>query len=167
MPNPFLYKWTFLFQTIQFSSSTQFLLSKTFLFQDIQFSQTVLIQTIQFSISMHFSLIWPIYKTLSGATTPGQSGSGSNVNDGLLHIPQSFSITGTSPSDCLVSYPGQSLGDLTPLQRCSRCLLQPQMIWQYSELKVKTVLFQINQLGISIQFKCQNTSILSNLVQHK
>ena len=46
------------FQTIQFSISTQFkckftvYLSKTFLFQTIQFSQPVLIQTIQFSISM-------------------------------------------------------------------------------------------------------------------
>ena len=34
-------------------------------------------------------------RALSGATTPGQSGPGS--------------ITGTSPSDCLVSYPGDSL----------------------------------------------------------
>ena len=40
-----------LFQTIQFSMSTQ---SKTFLFQAIQFSQTVLIQVIQFSISTDF-----------------------------------------------------------------------------------------------------------------
>ena len=30
-------------------------------------------------------------------------------NEGELHIPQSFRITGTSPSDCLVSYPGHSL----------------------------------------------------------
>ena len=32
-------------------------------------------------------------------------------------------------SDCLVSYPGHSLewgGDLTPLQRSSLCILQPQ-----------------------------------------
>ena len=48
--------------------------------------------------------------TLSGATTPGQSGPGSNGNEGVLRIPQSHSITGTSPSDCLVSYPGHSLG---------------------------------------------------------
>ena len=45
------------FQTIQFSMSTQFRwkytikLSKKFPLQDIQFSQTVLIQTIRFSIS--------------------------------------------------------------------------------------------------------------------
>ena len=47
---------------------------------------------------------------LSGAITPGQSGPGSHGNKGVLRIPQSFSITGTSPSDCLVSYPGHSFG---------------------------------------------------------
>ena len=31
-------------------------------------------------------------------------------NDGVLRIPQSSSITGPSPSDSFVSYPGQSLG---------------------------------------------------------
>ena len=41
---------------------------------------------------------------LSGTTTLGQSGPGSDGNKGILHIPQSSSITGTSPSDCLVSY---------------------------------------------------------------
>ena len=87
---------------MQFSISTQFKykyrveLSKTFLFKVIQFSQivliqttqfnisivfvhtqlnvkTVLFQTIQFSIGMQFSSIWPIDRTLSGATTLGQS----------------------------------------------------------------------------------------------
>ena len=61
-------------------------------------SKTVPFQTIQFSISTQFTSI-----------QPGQSGPGSDGNVGLLHIPQSFSITGISPSDCLVSYPGHSL----------------------------------------------------------
>ena len=39
-------------------------------------------------------------------------------------IPQSSSITGTSPSDCLVLYPGHSLWDITTLQRSSRCIRQ-------------------------------------------
>ena len=38
--------------------------------------KTVLFQTIQFSISIQFSSIRPIDRTLSGATTPGQSGPG-------------------------------------------------------------------------------------------
>ena len=42
--------------------------------------------------------------TLPGATLPGQSGPGSDGNKGVLGIPQSSSIIGTSPSDCLVSY---------------------------------------------------------------
>ena len=45
---------------------------------------------------------------LSGATTLGQSGPGNNDNEGVLYTPQSSSITGASPSDCLVSYPGHS-----------------------------------------------------------
>ena len=40
----------------------------------------------------------------------GQSGPGSDGNEGVLRIPQSSCITGTSPSDCLVSYPGHSFG---------------------------------------------------------
>ena len=102
--------------------STQFNCQKTFLFQAIQFSQTVLFQTIQFSvstvsmsnsilfqttefrISTQFSSILPIDWALSGATTQGQSGPGSDDNEGVLYIPQSSSITGTSPSDCLVLY---------------------------------------------------------------
>ena len=66
-------------------------------------SKTVLFQVVQFSIIMHFSSIWPIDRTLSGATTLGQSGPGSNDREGVLHIP------GTSSLDCLVSYTGHSL----------------------------------------------------------
>ena len=40
---------------------------------------------------------------LSSATTPGQSGPGSNGHEGVLRIPQSSSITGTWPSNSLVS----------------------------------------------------------------
>ena len=81
-------------------------------------SKTVLFQTIQFSINTEFSSIWPIDRTLSGATIPGQSGPGSNGNEGVLRILQSSSITGISQSDCLVSYTGHWLGGgfLIPLQ---------------------------------------------------
>ena len=53
---------------------------------------------------MQFSSIWPIDRTLLGATTLGQSGPGSDSNGGILHIPPNSSITETSPSDCFVSY---------------------------------------------------------------
>ena len=38
--------------------------------------------------------------TLIGTTAPGQSGSGSKGNEGILHIPQN-SRTGASPSDAV------------------------------------------------------------------
>ena len=51
--------------------------------------------------------------------------------NGVLRIPKSSSIAGTSPSDCLESYLGHSLGGIpTPLQRSSRCILQPQLTGQ-------------------------------------
>ena len=69
---------------------------------------------IQFCVSMQFSSIWPIDRALPGATTPGQSGSRSDGNKGVLRIPR------TSPSDCFASYPGhpsaemQSVYSITP-----------------------------------------------------
>ena len=36
---------------------------------------------------MQFSSIWPIDRTLLGATTPGQSEPGSDGNEGVLRIP--------------------------------------------------------------------------------
>ena len=50
------------------------------------------------------SSIWPIDSTLSGATTPGQRRRGSDSNEGVLYIRPSTSITGATPSDCLVPY---------------------------------------------------------------
>ena len=73
---------------------------------------------------MSNSSIWPIDRTLSGANTPGVSGTGSNGNGRVLCIPQSSIITGTSHSDCLVSYTGRGL---TPLQRSRRWILYPQL----------------------------------------
>ena len=55
-------------------------------------------------------LFKPWIGPLSGATTSTHSGPGSNGSERALRIPQSSSITGTSPSNCLVSYLGHSLG---------------------------------------------------------
>ena len=77
-------------------------------------SKIVLFQTIPFSISTLFSSIWPIERTLSGTTTLDLRRSRSNGNEEVLYIPQSSSITLTSPSDCLVSYPGHSWGESYP-----------------------------------------------------
>ena len=52
--------------------------------------------------------LWPIDRTLPDATTLDQSGPGSDGNKEVLCIPQSSSLSGASPSDCLVLYPGHS-----------------------------------------------------------
>ena len=79
---------TVLFQIIQFS------IQKQFHFKELSLAcvrslniKTVLFQAIQFSISIHFSSIWSIDWTLSGATTPGQNRSGSGGNEEVICFP--------------------------------------------------------------------------------
>ena len=67
----------------------------------------LLILSVCLNVTVLFLLI---DRTLSGVATPGQSGTGSNGNEEILCIPQSSSITGASPSDCLMSNLGKSLG---------------------------------------------------------
>ena len=55
------------------------------------------------------SSIWSIDRTLSGASTPSQSGPGNDGNEEVLHIHKSSNTTGGSQSACLVPYPGDSL----------------------------------------------------------
>ncbi len=99
--------------------------------------KTVLFQVIQFNISTQFSSIWNIDRTLSVATILGLSGPESNDNERVIHIPQSSSITGALSSDCLVSYPGHSLGESFPLQRCHWYILQLQSTWLEHLCEVK------------------------------
>ena len=85
--------------------------------------------------------------TLSCATSPGNSGPGSDGNEGVLRIPQSSSITGTWPTDCLMSYPEYLLVET------SYPSAEKQLVYstaKYTELNVKTVLFQTIQFSISI-----------------
>ena len=63
---------------------------------------------------------------LSGTTAPGQSGPRSGDNERVLHISQRSIITGVSPSDCLLSYPGYSLCGGEVLLLCNRCILKSQ-----------------------------------------
>ena len=53
--------------------------------------------------------IWPINWTLTGSTTLGLSGPGSNGNERVHQIPQ-YSKIGVSSSGGLNAYPGPSLG---------------------------------------------------------
>ena len=58
--------------------------------------------------------LWPIDRSLSIATTPGESRAGRNDNEGVYCIPQNLDITGTSPSDYLELLPGYTLEESYP-----------------------------------------------------
>ena len=99
-------------------------------------SKTIVFQTIQFSISAHFSSIWLIVRALSDTTTPRHSGPEGDGYEGVLCIPQSSSsITGTSPSDCLM-YIRTLIGGrvLTPIQMSSWYILLPQSAGQLCQV---------------------------------
>ena len=78
-------------------------------------SKTVLFQRIQFNINTKFISIVPIDRNLSGATIPSQTGTGSNSNEEAF--PKAPALHGTSPSDCLESYPVIGEGVVLPLCR--------------------------------------------------
>ena len=81
-----------------------------YVIQLIQFNSHLLTQFKGFKYRKGLSIfIWSIEGTLTGITIPGQNRHESNVNKSVLRIPQN-SRTGTSLSDCLVSYPEHSLG---------------------------------------------------------
>ena len=72
--------------------------------------------------------IWPIDMTLSDATTPDQSGPGSNGNEWVLCIPQ-ISKTGASPLDCLMPYLGHSLGESYPSAEMQLVYSTASAVW--------------------------------------
>ena len=88
--------------------------------------KTIQFQKIQFSKSTQLSSIWPIDGNLSSGTTPDRSRPGSDGNEGVLRIPQSSSITGTSTRLFSVIIQDTRWGSLTPPQRRIRCILQSQ-----------------------------------------
>ena len=109
-------------------------------------------QAIQFSLNTQFRSIWPIDRTLSGATTTGQSGPGSDRIEGVHRISQSSSITGASPSDCLVSYPDSRCGRLTPLLRCSRCIRLGDRSFNYKLIIIIIIIIIIIRESIRRMF---------------
>ena len=120
-------------------------LVKQYYFKRFSFAQirslnikTVLFQVIQFSINTQFSSISFIERSLSGVTTSGLSGPGSDGNQGVVHIPKSCSMTRTSPSDCLVSYPVHSLRGSYPSGRMQSVYFTGPADWAIHGVKCKT-----------------------------
>ena len=86
--------------------------------------KTVLFQAIPFSISTLISSVWPIDRTLSGATILGQSWPGSDSNEEVLQAPVL-----SEPHHQIVECHFQDTflwGKSYSLQRSSQCILQPQ-----------------------------------------
>ena len=102
---------------------------------------------------MSNSYLWPIDRILLGATTPGQSEPGSDDNEGVLRIPQSSSISGASPSDIFCGISRTLVREvLTPIQRCSPCILQ----FQQTESKDGT---RLSKLILKIFYYCSDWPI--------
>ena len=83
------------------------------------------------------SSILPIDRTPLSATTNDQSGLGSDDNEGVLRIPQSFGITGVTLSDCLVSYLGHTLlGSYPSAEMQSVCSTVPIFILRPTSVRM-------------------------------
>ena len=66
------------------------------------------------------------------------------------------SVTGTSPSDCLVSYPRHSLGgDLPRQQRNSRCILQLQPTRQSDQGVIPLRVLSMGLIDILDESQCK------------
>ena len=89
-------------------------------------------------------VLFNLDRALSGATTPGQSGPGSDGNVGVLRILQSSSTAGTSPSDCLVSYPGHLLGVSYPSAEVQSVYSTAPADWASRDWNRKTLFGNLN-----------------------
>ena len=98
--------------------------------------------------------------TTGTSWTSVQSGPGSDGNEGVLCIPRSSCITGTSLSDCLVSYPGHPLaGGITLQQRRSRCIRTSPSDWVNEWLVKHIGLFSLGkQTNVGERKLCIQTS---------
>ena len=112
---------TVLFQTIQFSIQKQFHFK--------QFS-LALILSLNVKAALFQEIQFSIGTQLSSIWPIDRTLSGSTtLGQGGTPLPQSSSITGTSLSDCLMSQSGHSLGGSPSLlKRSSLCILHPSRL---------------------------------------
>ena len=94
---------------------------------------TILFLTIQlsishlFALSLNVSLIWPIDRTLSDATTPSQSGLGNNGKEKILLIPKKLQHYWSLTIGLFSVISRTLVGEVLPtLQKCCQRILQPQ-----------------------------------------
>ena len=109
---------------------------------------------------MSNSSIRPIDRPISDATTPGQNGSGSNGNKGVLHISQS-SRTGASSSDCLMSYPGHSVVGSYPTAEIQSVYSTAPATWVAESIKIPQSRSAFNPERVKLQIGKSNTDKIS------
>ena len=130
----------------------------THLNDQIQFSLSIV--PCLHTVKCKNSSISAIDKILSGATTPGQSGPVNKGNKGVICIPQSSSITETSPSECLVSYSRFSLREYYPSAEMESEYSEALADWATSSLSkviISNDLYKIHGFFFSIitnKLKC-------------
>ena len=78
---------------------------------------------------MSNSSIWPIDRTLSGATSPCPSEPRSNGNEVILNIPQTSRITEALSSDSLASYIGHAWWESYSTAEMQSVYSAPQADW--------------------------------------
>ena len=102
----------------------------------------------------------PYLGLLSGATTPGQSQPGSHDNVGVLCIPQSSSIIGTSPLDFLVSYTGHSLDGVLPHCRKAVGVFYSPADWATWDSHKKMLLFKKGKKSETSVLKIESSILI-------
>ena len=103
-----------------------------------------------------------MHRAQSGATTLDQSGPGSNGNEGVRRIPQISSITGTSPSDSLVSYPGHNPTWVYMPLKSNHCALWLAMWRTLDGLANKCLVSLFNGISIFVGYLMSKTSLKNN-----
>ena len=99
-------------------------------------------------------MVLPLQATTPyGATTSSQGTPGSDHNNGVLHVPQSSTISEASSSDGLVSCPGDSLGESYPsAERQSEYSTTPADM----ALRLSYVFSWINGISIFVRYLIAN-----------
>ena len=109
---------------------------------------------------------------LPRATTPDQRGPESDGNKGVLRIPQSSSISGASPSNCLVSYSGHSFGESCPSAQmvsvystvpADRAIVRKWWIYIYIYIYIYVCVCVRGGAGVWFKRTTLNQSIYSSL----
>ena len=95
---------------------------------------------------MSSNSIWPIDRTSFRCYHSGPDWNREQWQLKVLHIPQNSSITGTSPSDFLVSYLANSLGVLTLFRDTVSVFYNPSRLGCLIRCLLQSSLIQLNVL---------------------